>query len=112
MPPARTREYLRPLTPDDYLRYRITTDQGQVVDFVLQYETNVGGHFLPVVRYDRAHGYLHRDTLDSQGNPVDKQPVPMGPGMSLKQALADADADLRSNWQRYRRQFLRPPGRP
>jgi hypothetical protein len=110
--PPRSKSHLEYLTPDDRLRYVLTTDRGQVIDFLLQYETEVGGHFRPVVRYDTAHGALHRDTMDPQGRQLAKQPVSLGPGMSLHQALADAVADLRGSWSQYRAQFFRQLRRP
>jgi hypothetical protein len=109
--PTRTRAFEVILYADNVLRYIITTDSGRVADFLLQFETNAAGRFLPVIRYDCAHGYLHRDVMDPQGRQVSKQPVSIGPTMTMKQALADAESDLRGNWPQYRDQFLRQVGR-
>jgi hypothetical protein len=56
-----------------------------------------------VARYDAAHGYAHRDTLDRRGREIMK--VVMAEDLSLDAALARAERDLRQNWQRYRQGF-------
>jgi len=56
------KEFFAPLSEHDRLRYRIVTERGDVVDFVVQYETLVGDEYRPVVRYDGSHGHGHRDS--------------------------------------------------
>ena len=50
----------------DWLRVRFLTDRGVVRRFTVQYEAVVDGTTYPVVRWDTAHGYVHRDTLDKE----------------------------------------------
>jgi hypothetical protein len=88
----------------DRLRYRIRTDHGQVVDFVVQYETEIAGTFVAVVRYDASHGHGHRDLLSIDGSTIRKDWLPAH--LDLKECLDYAADDLRSNWRRYREQFL------
>lgn len=97
-------EYPRFLYNGDQIRYRISTDRGQVVDFVVQYETFIDNKLYPVVRYDGSHGQGHRDILNARGETVDKHWLP--DHMNLKACLAFADRDLRANWETYRDQFL------
>jgi hypothetical protein len=47
---------------EDRMRCVFETRQGEVVDIqVAQYETLLHGKWVPVVRYDTAHGFFHRD---------------------------------------------------
>jgi hypothetical protein len=74
------------------------------VRFAIQYETTIGGERFPVVRYDTAHGFAHRDRLDRRGRVIAKDAL--GAGLSLTDALLLAERDVRQNWQRYRRDFV------
>lgn len=42
---------------------RIWLEAGRVRRFEVQYQTTIGGELLPVVRYDTAHGFAHRDQV-------------------------------------------------
>ena len=59
---------------DDRLRLRIETKNGKVVDIVVQYEGKFNDEWHPIVRYDCAHGFLHRDVL-FPGGKKEKQPL-------------------------------------
>ena len=104
MPPYLT-EYEDALddAAQEWLRMRIWTDRGQVVRFTVQYETTLAGRRVPVVRYDTAHGYAHRDRLNPRGEAVTKDAL--GLGVSLADTLAVAEQDVRQHWRRYRRDF-------
>jgi len=56
------------LTPGDRYRHRHIRLRGNVLSFVVQYETKLKGKWLPVVRYDSEHGFAHRDLFDKTGN--------------------------------------------
>ena|SRR5579875_423861 len=102
---AKHKEFIVPLDDTNQLRLQITTDQGQVVDFVVQYETLDSGRLVAVVRYDASHGHGHRDLLDGRGNQIEKRWMPEH--YSLKQCLSEGEHDLRTNWRVYRERFLR-----
>ncbi len=104
------REYEVPLDDEarEWLRLRITTEGGGVVAFTAQYETTLAGRRTPIVRYDGAHGYAHRDLLDRRGRVVDKRPLPGNP--TYKEALEIGRRDLLDNWSAYRRAFLEEDG--
>jgi hypothetical protein len=105
-----TREHAFPLDDHarDWLRLRFTTHRGQVTAFLVQYETTIGGARKPVVRYDGAHGFAHRDTLNRRGDLIDKHRLPAN--LSFGEALQIGERDLRVDWRRYRQAFLRGPG--
>jgi len=100
--PIREKSYTALLTGEDRRRYSHARRAGRIVRFTIQYETLVGGRWLAVVRYDCAHGAAHKDVLDIHGR-EEKHLL----GVSdLREAAAIADADIRSNWQRYKQRFL------
>lgn len=108
MMPEGTKEFFRPVGPlGDSLRVQITTERGEVTAFVIQYEAWIEGAYRPVVRYDTAHGRPHRDTLDWNGNTIDKAWAWDGTDLSYKEALMSAASDLIQNWAAYREAFLR-----
>ena len=61
------------------------------------------GAWLPVVRYDTAHGFAHRDRVFPDGT-VEKTPLPID---DYNQALNYAEIDLRDHWEEYRDRFLK-----
>jgi len=97
------RSFIVMLTPTDRYRHRHLRVNGDVVRFVVQYETRVAEKWLPVVRYDTRHGFAHRDTFDDTGN---KQKTPIF-ASDYNEALTFAEYDIRSNWRIYRKDFMR-----
>jgi len=73
-------------------------DKGHVTRFVVQYEAMIEDEWRPIVRYDTAHGFAHRDLLHPGGD-TEKQPLYLP---SLNLALTFAIQDLKMLWTRYR----------
>lgn len=71
-----------------------------IPQFVVQLEIRHGEDWLPVVRYDNAHGFCHRDTLHPDGS-QDKTRVFMG---DLNETFAVEE--LRANWESYRDRYF------
>ncbi len=95
---------LDPLGPiDNRPRVRIVTERGRVLLFSVQYEASIGARLVAVARYDSSHGVAHRDLLDRDGHNVDKR---WFPGLPLGQALDFAILDFKTDWRRYRRDFI------
>ena len=88
----------------DVIRVRIVREAKTVVDFVVQYEAYIDGHYRPVVRYDESHGRLHRDVLDWNGEMIEKHWSP--PGTTNNQALTEAIHDLNTNADRYHSEYM------
>ena len=82
---------------------RILTDRGTVVDYTVIYLAMIDGSLMPVVRYDSAHGYPHRDTLDWEGRVVEKHWTPRE---SLDTALDSAIIEVKARWREFHREFL------
>jgi hypothetical protein len=90
------------LTSADRYRHRHIRVRGDVLSFVVQYETRLEDKWLPVVRYDTEHGFAHRDLFDSKGN---KTKTPMFTE-DYNKALTFAEYDIKSNWKMYKKAFL------
>ena len=69
--------------------------------FRVQYETKISNTWHPVVRYDTAHGFAHRDMLKKDGT-VTKTPLF---NQDYNDALTFAENDLKSNWSYYKKRF-------
>ncbi len=96
-------EYVYYLSPEEHdrLRVRFLRERHTIVQFVVQYEAEIGEQWHPVVRYDTAHGFAHRDLLHPDGR-ADKQWLPW---MAFSVAMTAATQELKTEWRRYRRAF-------
>ena len=97
------KEFLLPLDDAEYewMRVRFSTVGGQVRTFVVQCETIVAGQRVPVVRYDNAHGFCHRDIFRLNGTAT-KQLQSGSPA----EVLSQGSHDIQEYWQRYRKNFF------
>ena len=109
----KSREFIKTVSVDgnDRLRIRIATEKGQVVNIVVQYEANIAGTWREIVRYDCAHGFLHRDAILSKGK-TEKQPLSIA---NLNDALQYAEQDIKDHIElpitisyRYQQQLVTP----
>jgi rubrerythrin len=82
------------------IRAKFTTHRGRVIEIeLIQYEAYLEGQWVPLVRYDTAHGYLHRDVMQADGS----QKKTRIPHTSLDEALTQAMDEIRRQWRFYRR---------
>jgi len=85
------------------LRVRLKVDKGILIDVVYQYETYVSEEWIPVVRYDCAHGFFHRDILMPNGD-MEKKEIAID---NLKDASKYAEQDLKDRWEWYKARFIK-----
>ncbi len=95
------REFIIPLDLNARMRLWHRVERGQVKAFAVQLEVLLAGRWMPVVRYDTAHDFAHRDLYAKDGK-QSKTPL----GMDFNQARTFAQHDILTNWQEYRRTFL------
>jgi hypothetical protein len=95
-------EYERQLDTDARLRVQYQVSRGRVVRFTVQLEVLIDDQWEPVVRYDTAHQFAHRD-LYRPGRRVIKTDLKI----TFEEALSYALNDLRDNWESYRDRFLK-----
>jgi len=96
-------EYVTPLGSDGRRRTRHVRIGNKIIEFVVQYEVELKNIWYPVVRYDTAHGFAHKDILFYKGD-VRKEILPFD---DFNLALTFSEKDLRDNWQKYRESFLK-----
>lgn len=94
--------YIRLLNMQNRIRNEFESERGHVFRFVVQLETWIDEVWYPVVRYDTAHGFAHKDLLTPSG----RQQKTFLSGMSFNEALTFAQHDIQMNWQKYLTQFL------
>ena len=95
-------EYNIRIGPSDRYRHLHIKERGKIAFFRVQYETRINQLWYPVVRYDTAHGFAHRDLLNLKGNAI-KTPLF---NQDLNDALTFAENDLKNNWELYKKRFL------
>lgn len=67
----------------------------------MQLECRFNDEWRPVVRYDTAHNFVHRDVLSPSGR-TEKTEMPT---QDYNEALTFAIKDLTDNWKKYRRRY-------
>jgi hypothetical protein len=96
------KDFIKSLGHRNRLRISFVTERGRVVRIdVVQYEAEIGGRWLALVRYDCAHGFLHRDVMRPDGS-HEKSRVPAA---DLEEGLNLAIEELERQWQFYRRVY-------
>jgi hypothetical protein len=99
--PKKEVEYLIRIGPSDRYRHLHVKESGKILYFRVQYETKFKDIWYPVVRYDTAHGFAHRDLIDINGA-VKKTPLF---NLDYNDALIFAESDLKNNWKQYKNRF-------
>ena len=95
-------EYVRALGEGAREWHCHETRRGTVVSFVVQLEVELRGAWVPVIRYDMAHGRAHIDLYETPTRKR-KQFLELSPA----EALTLAEEDLKENWEEYQAEFLR-----
>ncbi|MBI5748149.1 MAG: hypothetical protein HZA00_03415 [Nitrospinae bacterium] len=101
--PKKKTEYTIRISHYDRYRHLHIKERGKIVFFRVQYETKINDMWYPVVRYDTAHSFAHRDLLDIKGQVVVKTPLF---NQEYNDALTFAESDLKTNWEYYKKRFL------
>ena len=103
------KSFVVPLGDSDADRYRLycRTERDLVVVFRVQYEAFIQGEWRPIVRYDAAHGFPHRDLLHPREATEKKE----FPGRSNAEILTLGQEDIKRNWRTYRERYEREMGK-
>ncbi len=87
-------------TQIDRLRIHFITEQGRVKSIiVIQYEAYINGEWRPIVRFDEAHGFFHRDIMSPSGGQEKTARFRNDKNMALTEAIAE----IKQHWQSYRK---------
>ena len=76
-------------------------ENGKVRSFAVQIEVKTKGQWIPVVRYDSAHGFSHIDHYTPDGR---KKKTVLD--LNLNTAITLADWDVNNNWEQFVKKFL------
>lgn len=85
------------------LRLIIRIEKGKVIDIVVQYETQIKENWKPIVRYDCAHGFFHRDIIFPDGS-KEKKALAIN---DLETALSYAEQDIKDHREFYKEKYLK-----
>lgn len=77
--------------------------KAEILRFVVQYEALISEKWYPIVRYDTAHRFAHKDIMKPDGK-ITKQPLFFE---NYNLAFTYATLDLKANWKQYRENFER-----
>lgn len=103
--PQRLREYHIPLRQVGTVIYvRLLTDGRRKLAWTIQLETFDEGKWKPVIRYDTADGWPHRDTLDRRGQEIRKEWLSTD---NLDETFDFALTDVKANWPNYLERYMR-----
>ncbi|MCL4479595.1 MAG: hypothetical protein M1381_10965 [Deltaproteobacteria bacterium] len=97
------KSYVFMLTNTDRKRHEHIKEKGKIIGFVVQYEMLYKDKWVPVIRYDTAHGFVHKDLINPDGS---KEKIFIG-GADLNEVMNIADKDINENWEKYKDRYLR-----
>lgn len=80
------------------LRVLLEIKAGKVTDLVIQLEVLIN-KWVPIVRYNYAHGYPHRDLILADGSKIKE----LLEEDDLGKIATEAIRDIKKNWLRYLR---------
>jgi hypothetical protein len=89
------------------IRVRLLAERGNLLKVLCQYESLIDGDWTPIVRYDSAHGFFHKDILYRDGT-KEKRDVNY---IDLNSAFNYARDDLENNWRSYLYRYMTQNGR-
>ena len=95
-------EFVVVLETDVRKRHYHESEKGKVTYFAVQLEIKIKNRWMPVIRYDCAHGFAHIDKYDIHGNQT-KQML----DLNFASALTYGDWDINLNWLKYKKEFLK-----
>jgi len=98
------REWIYELLPQQArVRCRYKRHARRILEFTVQLEIHNQEIWQPVVRFDNAHGFCHRDDLHPDGR-QDKTAVFVGdPNETFTRAIDE----IQTHWETHRNRFLR-----
>ncbi len=101
MPP---KSYRYEIAEDVFVTVHVENSKNKVTSFVVKLEILLNNILFELVRYDTAHGGVHRDTLLPDGK---KHRVTFLHHLDFKSGLDYAIHDVEQNWEFYVERFER-----
>lgn len=99
------KEFVKSLDEErnERIRVRLSIEHGELVDIVFQYESFIAKKWTPIVRYDLAHGFFHRDVMKPYGE-KEKTVIQIA---QLQEAAIFAEQDIKDKWEFYKQRYLK-----
>ncbi len=98
-----SREWVQELVPDEArLRCRYKRRGQRILEYTVQLEIRQRSNWQPVVRFDNAHGFCHRDEIHLDGTQT-KTPMFVG---DANATFTTAIREVQTNWETQRNRFL------
>jgi hypothetical protein len=94
--------FIRVAPGEAQIRCSLERLKGRVLRFTVQLEILDRENWTPVVPYDNAHGFCHRDTLHPDGR-QDKTAIFIG---DANETFTYAIGELKANWETHRARYL------
>jgi hypothetical protein len=96
------RKWIYPVQHDEaQIRCRLIRRGRHILDYTVQLELWREGNWYPIVRFDNAHGFCHRDTIHPDGS-QDKVAIYRG---DANTNFTEAVEYLRDNWPMERERY-------
>lgn len=89
-------DYVIVLDVDARYRVRFATAVGSVTEFVVQLEYHATRNWIPVTRYDTAHGFAHCDAYEPGGDVNQHEPMQIS---DFGRAMNVAIQTIQSDWE-------------
>ncbi len=95
--------YISDLSTNLQNRMRVVAEKerGKILKFTVQYEAFLSNQWCPIVRYDTAHGFAHRDVMHPNA-PAEKQSINF---TDYNQVFTYAIQDIKHSWKQYRARY-------
>ena len=99
------KEFIKSLDEEgnERMRVRLTITKGKLTDIVFQYESLIENKWTPIVRYDMAHSFFHRDVM--KPNKEKEKTVIEIHGM--KESAIFAEQDIKDKWEFYKLRYIK-----
>lgn len=102
LPPVTKAWFIRIAPAEAQVRCAFQRVKNRIVQFTVQLEIFHQEKWVPVIRYDNAHGFCHRDTLYPDGSQEKAELFAGG----VNETFTYAIEDLRTNWKGYQARYL------
>ena len=103
---AKWKKFTIELSITDFIYVKLKTEKNKVVEFALNYRTNIDGNYHEIYRVDTAHGYLHE-----QRHWISPAPIPLHTLTNdLNPSVTFYISEIKKNFERYKQYFLQKRG--
>jgi hypothetical protein len=99
------KEFVKSLDEEgnERMRVKLMIKKGKLIDIVFQYESLIIRKWTPIIRYDLAHGFFHRDVMKAGGE-KEKTVIEIA---GLSEASIFAEQDIKDKWEFYKQRYLK-----